>query len=247
MASRRLARFVVNCSQHSAALHAKLGYSAADGAVIPNGYDPSAFAPDANVRARVRRSLGLGDKSFAVGCIARWHAHKDLPTLLRAMCIAADAGVPLRVLLIGRGLGQGDKELAAAIRAAACEGLVEPLGPRGDISELAQAFDLHVLSSRSEAFPNAVAETMLSGAPNVVTDAGDAAAVVDKAGWVVPPASPRLLAAAIVEAYGEWSQAPMRWELRRAASRQRIVDNYTFAKMANAYADIWRKVAADVA
>ena len=122
-----------------------------------------------------------------------------------------------------------------------------PLGPRSDIPMLARALDLHVLSSRSEAFPNAVAETMLSGTPNAVTGAGDAAAIVGAEGWIVAPASPSKLADAIVEARGEWSQEPAKWQRRRDASRQRIVENYTFEKMANAYADIWRKVAAEAA
>ncbi len=167
--------------------------------------------------------------------------------MLRAIRIAAEGGVPLRCLLIGRGLGHGDEELAAAIRNAGCEELVVPLGPRSDISTLARALDLHVLSSRSEAFPNAVAETMLSGTPNVVSDAGDAAAIVGDKSWVVPPASPQKLAGAIVEACGEWSREPAKWRRRSEASRQRIVDNCSFDRMANAYADIWRKVAADSA
>ena len=44
--------FVINCSQHSAELHSKLGYSAAANAVIPNGYDPEEFRPDPEVRAK---------------------------------------------------------------------------------------------------------------------------------------------------------------------------------------------------
>ena len=246
-AAGRLASFVINCSQHSTRLHAKLGYSAVPSAVVANGYDPSTYRPDAEARAAVRQVLGVSDETFLVGSIARWHPHKDIPTLLRAIRIAAEGGVPLRCLLIGRGLGHGDEELAAAIRNAGCEELVVPLGPRSDISTLARALDLHVLSSRSEAFPNAVAETMLSGTPNVVTGVGDAAAIVGAEGWIVAPASPSKLADAIVEAHGEWSQEPAKWQRRRDASRQRIVENYTFEKMANAYADIWRKVAAEAA
>ena len=243
----QLAGFVINCSQHSAQLHGKLGYSAAPSAVVANGYDPSAFRTDAESRATARQLLGANDGNFLVGSIARWHPHKDIPTLLRAIRIAAEEGVPLRCLLIGRGLGEGDEQLAGAIRSEGCGELVLPLGPRSDIPTLARALDLHVLSSRSEAFPNAVAEAMLSGTPNVVTDAGDAAAIVGDEGWIVAPASPQKLADAIVEAHEEWSQKAANWQRRREASRQRIVDNYTFDNMASAYADIWRKVAAEAA
>lgn len=241
--ARRLASFVVNCSSHSAELHAELGYSAGANAVIANGYDPSVFGPEPHARAFTRCNLGLGDETFVVGSIARWHPDKDIPTLLRAARIAADEGVPLRCLLVGRGLGPDDQELATAIRAVGCQDVMAALGERSDIPNLARAFDLHVLSSRSEAFPNVIAETMLSGTPNVATDAGDSAAIIGDEGWVVPPASPRRLADAIVEAYEEWSRRPADWSGRGEACRQRIVDNYAFEKMANAYADVWRRVA----
>jgi len=246
-AVRQLADFVVNCSEHSSRLHAKLGYSHVVNAVIPNGYDQSAFRPDAEARASSRRELGLDEDVFAVGCIARWHSHKDIPTLLHAVRLAADQGVPLRCLLIGRGLDVDNDELAAAVRHAGCEELVQPLGTRSDVADLARALDLHVLSSRSEAFPNVVAETMLSGTPNVVTDAGDSAAIVGDQGWVVPPGSPQKLSDAIVEAWRERSLHPAEWQRRSDGSRQRIAGKFTFERMAQAYADIWRKVASKAA
>jgi len=243
-AARRLASFVVNCSQHSSELHAKLGYSAVGNRVIANGYDPSEFRPDADARASTRRALGLDDRTFVVGSISRWHPHKDIPNLLDAVRMAADADFPLRCLLIGGGLGPENGELAAAIKKAGCQDLVVPLGTRSDVRDLARALDLHVLSSRSEAFPNVVAETMLSGTPNVVTDAGDSSAIVADQGWVVPPGDPQGLAAAITEAWREWSKEPSRWQRRQEGSRRRTAENFTFEKMAQAYADVWRQVAA---
>ena len=242
-AAGRLASFVVNCSQHSSELHARLGYSAVSNTVIANGYDASAFWPDPDARASTRRALGIDDDAFIIGSIARWHAHKDIPNLLRAVRLAADGGVPLRCLLIGRGLGPDNRELAAEIRNAGCQDLVLPLGTRSDIQDLARALDVHVLSSRSEAFPNVVAETMLSGTPNVVTDVGDSAAIVGDQGWVVPAARPERLAEAITEAWRESSQDPTRWKSRRDSARRRIAEKFTFEKMAEAYAGIWRELA----
>jgi len=122
---------------------------------------------------------------------------------------------------------------------------VLPLGTRSDIPDLAAGFDLHVLSSSSEAFPNVVAETMLSGTPNVVTDTGDSAEIVRGYGWKVPPRSSQELAGAITEAWRERSTKPSKWEVRRAEARRHIAENFTFDRMAQAYADVWRKVASD--
>jgi glycosyltransferase involved in cell wall biosynthesis len=241
---KRLASFVINCSQRSSELHSRLGYGAVSNAVIHNGYDEFAFSPDAAARAATRGSLGLNSETFIVGSVARWHPQKDIPNLLRAVRLAADQGVPLRCLLIGRGLAAGNREVSAAIEASGCGELVIPLGPRSDVPDLARALDLHVLaSSGGEAFPNVVAETMLSGTPNAVTDIGDCALMLGETGWVVPARDPSRLADAIVSAWGESAEQPQLWEQRRERARARIVDNFTFEKMAEAYCDVWRRVA----
>jgi glycosyltransferase involved in cell wall biosynthesis len=122
--------------------------------------------------------------------------------------------------------------------------LVVPLGPRSDIPNIARAFDLHVLAScGGEAFPNVVAETMLSQTPNVVTDVGDSAFMVGGSGWVVPPRDPQRLADAIIAAHREWEDDVGRWQARRAAARERIERNFSIDAMARAYEDVWRRVA----
>jgi glycosyltransferase involved in cell wall biosynthesis len=109
---------------------------------------------------------------------------------------------------------------------------------------LGRALDLHVLSSASEAFPNAVAETMLSGTPNAVTDVGDSGLMVGGTGWVVPPRDPEKLAGAIVAAYREWSDRPADWRRRQTEARNRIAENFSLERMAEQYESIWQQVAA---
>ena len=240
-----LSDYVINCSQRSAELHAGLGYSAARNEVIPNGYDPAVFSPDESARARTRQSLGFDVHTFAIGSFARWHSQKDIPNLLRATRDAAGRGVLLRCLLIGRGLDVDNAELADEIRNNGCEELVAPLGQRSDVQDLARALDVHVLaSSGGEAFPNVVAETMLSGTPNIVTDIGDSALMVGDTGWVVPPSDPARLAGAIEQAWREWCRDQNEWQRRRNAARQSIAERFTFDRMAEAYERAWRHVAA---
>jgi glycosyltransferase involved in cell wall biosynthesis len=112
------------------------------------------------------------------------------------------------------------------------------------VDSLARALDLHILASGGgEAFPNAVAETMLSGTPSVVTDVGDCAYLVGGSGWTVPPRNPEAMAEAIRQAHEEWRDDPAKWADRGADARQRIVDNFSIDRMISAYEEVWRSVA----
>lgn len=234
--------FIINCSTRSAELHAKLGYSAAPNMVIHNGFDPAEFFPSALDREAARKTLGVRNDEFLIGSITRWIGYKDVPTLLSALRIAADRGVPLRCVLLGQNLGPDNEELMNAIRRAHCVDLVLPLGMRSDVQDIARAMDLHVLPSLTEAFPNVVAETMLSGTPNAVTDVGDSALIVGESGWVVPIKRPELFADAIVQAYRELNEQPIQWQNRRIRARQLIEERFTFRQMTEAYETVWRAV-----
>lgn len=241
--SRALASWVVNCSRRSAEFHAALGYGAAPGSVIPNGYDPEAFHPDEERRRETRRELGIPPGTFVIGTIGRWHAEKDIPALLRAAAALRSRGVDLTCLLVGPRLDDANAQLAAAIAEAGCEGLVRPLGRKSNVADYARALDVHVLPSRSEAFPNSVAETMLAGTPNVVTDVGDAALMAGSTGWVVPPRDSDKLADAIEAAYRAWTDGPEAWQARRREARESIAGRFGFDRMAEAYEQVWARVA----
>lgn len=236
--------FIVNCSTRSAELHHRLGYQLTSGAVIHNGYDPAKFLPDNAARASSRKSLGISPDTFLIGSIGRWHVQKGIPILLQAARMVHERGHPFRCVLVGRGLGFSNSKLTALIAKCGCSDFVQAIGERSDIPDIARALDLHVLASvGSEAFPNVVGETLLSGTPNVVTDVGDSALMVGDTGWVVSPRNPGELADAIEEAWLEWRDRPDSWASRRSAARKRIADNYTLDRMAAAYEQVWRKVA----
>ena len=169
---------------------------------------------------------------------------KDIPNLLAAVRLFGEKCGNFRCILAGAGLGPPNLELRRAIESAGCGAEVLTLGRRSDMPDVDRALDLHILSScGGEAFPNVVAETMLSGTPNVVTDVGDSKFMVAGTGWVVPPRDPERLAEAITLAFEEWKNRPQLWKLRREAARTRIVENFTFERMAEQYEQLWRKMA----
>ena len=101
--------------------------------------------------------------------------------------------------------------------------------------------DLHIQSSSyGEGFPNVVAESMACGTPCIVTNVGDAAFIVGKTGWVVPPNDSIKLAKAIEKAFFEMRLKY--WNKRCNEARLRIRKNFDISKMLKSYKEIWNKV-----
>lgn len=243
--ARWLADFVINCSAQSRQLHGTWGYDEVEGAVIPNGYDPAMFCPDDRARAITRDQLGVAPDQFLIGTVGRWHAQKGYPVLLKAAELLVRRGIPFRLLFIGRALDSVNAELSELVRASGCAEFVQLIGERSDIPELDRALDLHVLASvGTEGFPNVVAETMLSGTPNVVTDVGDAALIVGETGWIVAAGDAVQLAEAMEAGYRQWKSSRAQWQLRCEAVRDRIANNFSLDRMIAAYEEVWRRVAA---
>nr|WP_081491804.1 glycosyltransferase [Rhodanobacter sp. 115] len=102
-----------------------------------------------------------------------------------------------------------------------------------------RSFDVFVLSSVGEAFPNVVVEAMACGIPCVATDVGDVREIVGNNGWVVPPSDSFALSAALREALGEPSSRLIKL---CEAARKSIEDRYSIGGMVLAYEKAWKSV-----
>lgn len=232
---------IATCSVAAAKEHKKMGYDPSKFQVIPNGFDLTLYKPDLAARQLLRQQWGIADHELLFGCVARWDVYKDHPNLLQALSIAAARGLKLRCVLVGGGLITSNITLMGLLSKYNLENSVVLAGSRADIPAVMNALDFHVLPSVSEAFPNVVAEAMACGTPCIVTDVGDAALIVGDTGWVVPPASPDLLALAL-EAAGKSFENKSDAQ-RRIDARNRIVDNFSLEKMTQSYVNLWQSVA----
>ncbi len=239
--SARLSRIVpagiLTCSAQSVAVHARIGYSASKFRVIPNGYDCARLRPDAEGRARLRAEWGIQPGEVLLGMVARWDPLKDHATLLDALGRLARQNENVRCVLVGAGMERANAPLLELMRRHELTGRIILAGARSDIAAVMGALDLHVLSSRSEAFPNVVAEAMACGTPCVATDVGDVRLIIGEHGWYAPPADPAALAAALAEAIALLS-GPAREALQQAC-RQRIVEHFGQEAMVAAFERAW--------
>jgi glycosyltransferase involved in cell wall biosynthesis len=224
---------VVTNSGAARDFHLGLGYAPKRFEVIPNGFDPDRFRPDAKARREVRTSLGLDDSALVYGLAARLDPMKDHRTFLRAASLVADAVPEAVFVLAGQGADGGNAVLAGWLdEIGLAPERVRLLGEREDMERLMAALDVLVSSSVGESFPNVVGEAMACAVPCVVTDVGDSASLVAETGLVVPPADASALSRAMLDMAGLGPAG--RAALGRAA-RSRVAAGFSLASAVQRY------------
>jgi glycosyltransferase involved in cell wall biosynthesis len=239
--SHTVPRLIVSDARSSAALHAKIGFSAAKLLVVPNGVDPMSFRPDREARERMRGLWGVARDEILLGCVARWDPLKDHENLVRAVRQLSDRGHRFRCALIGRGMNAQNEELLRLIHRWGVGERLILAGASSEVAAVMNALDIHVLPSRSESLPVAVLEAMACGTPCVVTDVGDARHIVGETGWIARPQDSAALAEAIEAALVECH--PGAQEPRSALCRARIIREFSLARMGAEYAALWSRAA----
>ena len=165
---------------------------------IPNFLEDEAFQEmPAGERRALLDELGVPPDAFVVGCVARLRSEKDLPSLLRAASALRERVPSLHVVLVGGGPDEGAlRELA---RELGLDDRVHFAGFRPNRPNPHALFDVSVLCSLREGFPNTVIEAMAVARPVVATNVGGIPDVVEhgRVGLLVPPTDPAGLAAAL--------------------------------------------------
>lgn len=201
-ACARLSRFlpdkILCCSEQAKALHIRWGYAADRFEVIPNGFDLSAWKPDAAAGRLARKSLGIPLDARVVGLVGRYDPQKDHACFLEAAGQVSRSLPDVHFILAGDGVTLENPELRALVDKTGLHARIHLLGRRSDLPVLTNAFDLAASSSAyGEAFSNVLGEAMACGVPCVATDVGDAALILADTGRVVMPRSPHGLAGAL--------------------------------------------------
>jgi glycosyltransferase involved in cell wall biosynthesis len=211
--SRTVPRAVVYCSDAAMRSHLSAGYDPNKARVIHNGVDTDRFRPDPAARARIRKALGIGVSTPLIGYVARYHPLKRHDTFLAAAAILA-ARRDVRFLLCGDGTEPGNPSLEAAVRVATC-------------------------CSETESFSLATAEAMACGVPCAATAIPSVLEVLGSEEHTVPVGDADGLAAA-------WSALldlpPDTRETMAASMRRRVATQFSIARMADAYRELYREL-----
>ena len=212
--------------------HKRMGFSPDKMICVPNGYEEGRTA--LSRQSKTKSELTDPNPNVTVlGMVARYHPQKDHFGLLRALSMVKDRRTDWIVRLVGEGLSESNYDLVSEVSRLGLSAHVELLGALPNPDDFYANLDFHILSSAfGEGFPNVVAEAMLAGVPNIVTDVGDSVDIVSDTGWVVRPSAPSDLAEAI-EAAMNCGTAER--EAKGARAKQRILQSYSMKAMVEAH------------
>ncbi|MEE4201435.1 MAG: glycosyltransferase [Erythrobacter sp.] len=213
---------IIYNSARSKTQHERCGYANSNSVVIPNGFE---------LPSRARQMSAGPARIF--GIAGRFHPQKDYPVFFKAAALATRERPELRFHVAGKGMTPDNPEVRGLMAAAGVGAdRVELMGQLDDMARFYREIDVLVLSSRTEGFPNVVAEAMSYGKPVVATDVGDAADIVGETGVVCAPGDATALAKGIVDFA---NASPRTYRGKAEAARRRIEENYSLPRIFDAY------------
>ncbi|MFH1263190.1 MAG: glycosyltransferase [Pseudomonadota bacterium] len=182
-------------------------------------------------RNAAKSSLGIPASARVVGTVGNLRPVKDQMALLSAFGSLAKEDSDLFLVIVGE--GEMRSALEAEARRVGLEGRVKLPGYRSDAPRLFSAFDLFVLSSKSEGLPLALLEAMAAGRPCVATAVGGIPEVITDGenGRLVPPESPVGFARVMRQLLADPENAGRmgergRWTVAERFSEKQMVEKY---------------------
>jgi glycosyltransferase involved in cell wall biosynthesis len=197
--------------------------------VVPNAWAPQASGAG---RAEARQALGAREDRCLIGWVGRFGREKGPDVLVRTMALLEDTN--LVAAMVGDGPERsGCRALAARL------GLDERIAWPGavpDAGRLFAAFDVFVLSSRTEGTPIVLFEAIAAGVPVVASRVGGVPDVVgDHEALLVPADDPAALAAALRAVVADPDAA----RTRADAARRRLAGSFALDPWLDRYESVY--------
>jgi len=197
---------------------------------IRNAWAPG---PPTMDRAHARERLGLPHEGPVVGWVGRLSREKAPDVLLEALGLLGE-NAPVTVFV---GDGRQGGTLRGGTAELGLEGRVRWAGRVEGAAALLSAFDVFVLSSRTEGTPIVLFEAMAAGVPVIATRVGGVPDVVsDAEALLIPSEQPAALAEAIRNVLADPNAAAA----RVAAARTRLQRDFAEGPWLRRYEDLYR-------
>ena len=234
---------IIANSNKAISYHKKFGYSKKRFNLIFNGFDSLSLTRDNNKRQELRSKFDIDHKDFVIGNIARWDPQKDHKNLLEAIS-KINNKQNLKLFLLGENINQQNQNLMELINKYEIKKENIILHEQtNEIYDFINIFDVTVISSVGESFPNAIPESMLMEIPVISTKVGDIQSVLNNnSGWICEPSNSTELSIKIENAISEFELDTIKWNKRKNYCRKKIINFFHINEMVENYNNIWSEI-----
>ena len=167
--------------------------------VITNGIKTEIFYKSNNNRSDLLLNHKCKSNAVILGAVGRLNHVKDYLTMLEAIKIIFQKMQHVYLFIVGDGMQR------SLLEKFICENGLDKnvvlLGDQDNVPYYLSAFDIFIMSSKTEGYSMALLEAAASSLPSVVTDVGGNKEIVqdERTGYLVPPNNAEALASRILE------------------------------------------------
>lgn len=139
--------------------------------VIHNAIDPVQWNPATTTKGTFRSELNIPKDASIIGFVGRIMPEKDIITMISvAHELIKVRNRKVVFVLVGESKDpEYDKKVREKIKSCALEGEIILAGKKSDLQKIYVDFDVFLMTSLQEGFPNSLLEAMAMGIPSVVT------------------------------------------------------------------------------
>ncbi len=215
----------------------EMNYPADKIIAIHDGIDSSRFSPQ-KPEPQTYHELGIPRNKPVVGMVASLYPFKGPDLFIEAAAIVHKQFPDAVFVMVGEGSERGKVE--NLIEKYDLRKVVIMLGYRTDVPRILPIFDISVLASDTEAFPNTLLEASACGNPLISTAVGGANEIVLDGynGYLVPPRNPERMADRICRLLGDEN---LRKEISEN-SREYLLENFTIERKVEVFSRFFEQV-----
>jgi glycosyltransferase involved in cell wall biosynthesis len=208
-----------------------------DSIVINNGVDTQRFVPNPAARVQVRSALNLLSDTPLLVTTAALEERKGIQWVLRALPRVIQQFPNLVYLVLGDGPYRSELEQLA--RDVGIANHVRFLGVKADVTPYEQSADVFLILSRGEACALSPLESLACGVPVVAARHPPFDELIEPAyGLMVDEKDPSGVSEAVVGLLKD----PARRQVMGAAGRERMIAEYTWARVGEQYINLHNAV-----